>query len=72
MDELFSCRNCIHNCGQSLLIGPGSGFCLQHESVIWADQREPWIKSIIEHAKKHDEFFPIPEHHVLDEYDGDE
>jgi hypothetical protein len=35
MDELFSCRNCIHNCGQSLLIGPGSGFCLQHESVIW-------------------------------------
>jgi hypothetical protein len=34
MDELFSCRNCIQNCGQSLLIGPGSGFCLQHESVI--------------------------------------
>ena len=24
MDELFSCRNCIHNCGQSLSIGPGS------------------------------------------------
>jgi hypothetical protein len=33
-DELFSCRNCIHNPGQSLLIGRGSGFCLQHESVI--------------------------------------
>jgi hypothetical protein len=39
MDELFSCRNCIHNCGQSLLIGPGSGFCLQHESVIWEPGR---------------------------------
>ena len=37
MDELFSCRNCIHNSGQSLLIGQGSGFCLQHDSVI----REP-------------------------------
>lgn len=35
MDELFSCRNCIHNPGQSLLIGQGSGFCLQHDSVIW-------------------------------------
>ncbi|HKI19768.1 MAG TPA: hypothetical protein VKA15_17910 [Isosphaeraceae bacterium] len=35
MDELFSCRNCIHNCGQSLLIGQGPGFCLQHDSVIW-------------------------------------
>jgi hypothetical protein len=34
MDELFSCRNCIHNSGQSLLIGQGSGFCLQHDSVI--------------------------------------
>ena len=37
MDELFSCRNCIHNPGQSPRIGQGSGFCLQHESVI----REP-------------------------------
>lgn len=37
MDELFSCRNCIHNCGQSLMIGRGAGFCLQHNSVI----REP-------------------------------
>jgi hypothetical protein len=35
MEELFSCRNCIHNCGQSLTIGPGTGFCLQHESIIW-------------------------------------
>jgi hypothetical protein len=35
MDELFSCRNCIHNSGQSLNIGPGAGYCLQHESVVW-------------------------------------
>ena len=34
MDELFSCRNCIHNSGQSLLIAEGLGFCLQHNSVI--------------------------------------
>lgn len=34
MDELFSCRNCIHNCGQSINIGRGTGYCLQHESVI--------------------------------------
>ncbi|MFP4474844.1 MAG: hypothetical protein ACLFOY_04745 [Desulfatibacillaceae bacterium] len=34
MDELFSCRNCIHNCGQSLLIGRGNGFCLRHASVL--------------------------------------
>lgn len=39
MSELFSCRNCIHNCGQSLLIGRGSGFCLQHGSVIWEPLR---------------------------------
>jgi hypothetical protein len=39
MDELFSCRNCIHNPGQSLLIGQGSGFCLQHESVVWDPDR---------------------------------
>jgi hypothetical protein len=39
MDELFSCRNCVHNCGQSLLIGPGSGFCLQHDSVIWEPEQ---------------------------------
>ena len=35
MDELFSCRNCIHNCVQSLHIGRGTGFCLKHDSVIW-------------------------------------
>lgn len=34
MDELFSCRNCIKNCGQSIQVGRGSGFCLQHNSVI--------------------------------------
>jgi hypothetical protein len=35
MDELFSCRNCIHNCAQSLHIGNGIGFCLKHESVVF-------------------------------------
>jgi hypothetical protein len=35
MDELFSCRNCIQNCGQSLNVGNGTGFCLRHNSVIW-------------------------------------
>lgn len=39
MDELFSCRNCIHNCGQSLLIGNGSGFCVKHDSVIFRPER---------------------------------
>lgn len=34
MDELFSCRNCIHDCGQSLLIGRGPGFCVKHDSLI--------------------------------------
>jgi hypothetical protein len=34
METLFSCRNCIHNCGQTLNVGPGDGFCLQHGSVI--------------------------------------
>ncbi len=34
MDELFSCRNCVHNCGQALHVGPGAGYCLQHGSVI--------------------------------------
>lgn len=34
MLELFSCRNCIHNCGQSINIGRGVGYCLQHDSVI--------------------------------------
>jgi hypothetical protein len=34
MEELFSCRNCIQNCGQSLNVGFGIGFCLRHNSVI--------------------------------------
>lgn len=39
MDELFSCRNCIHNCGQSLNVGPGAGYCLKHDSVIVEPER---------------------------------
>jgi hypothetical protein len=39
MNDLFSCRNCIQNCGQSLLIGQGPGFCLQHDSLIWDPDR---------------------------------
>lgn len=35
MDEIFGCRNCIHNCGQSLLIGRGAGFCVKHDSVLF-------------------------------------
>jgi hypothetical protein len=34
MDELFSCRNCIHNSGQSLNAGQGTSYCLKHDSVI--------------------------------------
>lgn len=34
MEPLFSCRNCIHNCGQTLSLGQGAGFCLRHDSVI--------------------------------------
>lgn len=34
MDILFSCLNCIHNPAQSLSIGQGDGYCLQHGSVI--------------------------------------
>ena len=37
METLFSCRNCVHNCGQTPNVGRGDGFCLQHGSVI----REP-------------------------------
>lgn len=33
-DQLFSCRNCIHNSGQTLLIGRGVGFCLLHKSIL--------------------------------------
>ena len=36
-DELFSCRNCIHNAGQSIHIGPAHGYCVLHQSVL----REP-------------------------------
>jgi hypothetical protein len=35
MDELFSCRNCIHNSGQSINIGRDAGFCLKHSSVLF-------------------------------------
>ncbi len=37
MDSLFSCRNCIQDCGQTINLGPGAGFCLMHNSVV----REP-------------------------------
>lgn len=35
MEKIYSCRNCIHNGGQSLLIGRGDGFCIKHDSVIF-------------------------------------
>jgi hypothetical protein len=34
MEQLFSCRNCIHNASQSIHIGNGQGFCLKHDSII--------------------------------------
>jgi hypothetical protein len=34
MDQLFSCRNCVHNSAQTLLIGRGVGFCLMHKSIL--------------------------------------
>jgi hypothetical protein len=34
MDLLFSCRNCIHNAGQSLNVGRDGGFCLKHDSIL--------------------------------------
>lgn len=34
MDTLFSCRNCVHNAGQTLNIGRGSGYCLLHKSIL--------------------------------------
>lgn len=34
MEQLFSCRNCLHNSGQSLNIGNGVGYCLQHSALI--------------------------------------
>lgn len=39
VDELFSCRNCIQNCGQSLLIGRGPGFCVRHDSLLLHPER---------------------------------
>ncbi|MFV8751971.1 hypothetical protein ACNOYE_15605 [Nannocystaceae bacterium ST9] len=36
MDEIFSCKNCIHNPGQSLNLGREAGYCLQHKSLIRA------------------------------------
>lgn len=39
MDELFSCRNCIRNCGQALHVGRGAGYCLQHGSAILHPER---------------------------------
>lgn len=35
MLELFSCRNCIHNAGQSLHVGRGQGLCMKHTSLIY-------------------------------------
>lgn len=35
MHDLFSCRNCVHNCSQTTNIGRGVGYCLQHNSVIF-------------------------------------
>jgi hypothetical protein len=34
VDGVFSCRNCIHNSGQTLTVGTGAGFCLHHNSII--------------------------------------
>ncbi len=39
MEELFSCRNCVNNCAQSVNIGRGPGFCLQHNSVITSPEK---------------------------------
>ena len=33
-DLLFSCRNCVHNAAQTVNLGPGIGFCLQHNSIV--------------------------------------
>ncbi len=34
MDQIFSCRNCIHNAAQTLIIGRGIGFCLNFKSIL--------------------------------------
>lgn len=39
MDELFSCRNCIHNSSQTLLVGRNCGFCLLHRSILRSPER---------------------------------
>jgi hypothetical protein len=39
MDELFSCRNCIHNSSQSINIGRDAGFCLKHNSVLFSPDK---------------------------------
>jgi hypothetical protein len=49
MEELFSCRNCIHNAGQSLNIGRGAGYCLKHQSVLEEPERTT-DEGIREHA----------------------
>ena len=48
VDELFSCRNCIHNCGQSLLIGKGAGFCVKHDSVLLSPEEERPVSTFTE------------------------
>lgn len=39
MDQLFSCRNCIHNSAQTLLVGRGIGYCLMHKSILRNPER---------------------------------
>lgn len=57
MDELFSCRNCIHNSAQTPLIGRGSGFCLMHKSVL----RQPGRTTCKYLARKDMPFFVVDE-----------
>ncbi len=35
MDDLFSCRNCIHNPVQGLSFGPEAGYCLLHKCLLF-------------------------------------
>lgn len=39
MEELFSCRNCVHNPGQSLSVGRGAGYCVKHDSILLNPER---------------------------------
>jgi len=70
MDQLFSCRNCVHNSSQSLNIGQGAGFCLLHDSMLSEPDKTtckylqrkdlPWFvvdEGVSEHAA---EFAPLP------------